>query len=375
MCTVDVLNVYASEETNAQDTIQDSLTKIIDSLDLSGLEGIISKFDFFGERSLSNIIIDIVKGQTGNDYEQIISEIKNTFIAEITEIIALGSFILLIVVLISVINAVGSAKENSSLFRTCETIANILIITSIVVSFFRLFSETKDTIDSLTKEVQVVFPIMLTLMTAAGGDVSVAVFKPAVALLCNGITTVFEAILLPIVIFIFLFSAVNCFTNSLKTDKMNDFLKSAFKWVVGLSSVFFCFLITVQGISASIYDNVSIKALKYAVGNSIPLINNVLSSGFDVVIASCVLVKNALGILAMLVIIVSVAVPILKLVFFSLILKFVAAISQSIAGEQTVKLLSGASDCVSYLSVTLSVVSIMYIITLMLIMCSLGAAY
>lgn len=367
--------MYASEETNAQDTIQDSLTKIIDSLDLSGLEGIISEFDFFNGRSLSNIIVDIIKGKTGNDYEQIISAIKNAFMSEITEIIALGSFILLIVVLISVINAIGSIKENSSLFQTCEVIANILILTSIVVTFFKLFSETKAATDTLTEEVQVVFPIMLTLMTAAGGDVSVAVFKPAVALLCNGVTTVFEAVLLPIVVLIFLFSVVNCFTNTLKTDKMNDFLKSAFKWIVGLTGVFFCFLITVQGISASTYDNVSVKALKYAVGNSIPLINNVLSSGFDVVIASCVLVKNALGILAMLVVIASVAVPILKLVLFSLLFKFIAAVSQSIAGEQTIKLLSGVSDCVSYLSVALSVVSIMYIITIMLIMCSLGAAF
>lgn len=42
-------------------------------------------------------------------------------------------------------------------------------------------------------------PVILTLMIASGGNASAALYKPAVAFLSNGISSVFINVLIPII--------------------------------------------------------------------------------------------------------------------------------------------------------------------------------
>lgn len=362
----------ATNKDDSKGSLQDSLNKIIESLELDELEVFLNNLELFNDSSISSLIDKLIDGNFQDSYTKIFEQIKNEFVSEILSLLPFAISILLIIVLIAVINAIGSIKERNGLGDTAEFIGNLVILATLATLFFKIFTEVKSVVNMLSKDVQLVFPLILTLMTAAGGNASVAVFKPSVTILCSGISTLFDKILLPITLLIFLFSAVNCFTDGLKTDKAGEFLKSTFKWIVGILGVLFTFFVTIQGIAASTYDNVSIRALKYAVGNSIPLINNLLNSGFDVVVASCVLVKNALGILTMVAVIYVIAVPLLKLIVISLALKFLAAVSQSIANEKTVKFLSGTSDCISYLATSLAVIGIVYLITITILICALG---
>lgn len=367
-----ISKVNATNENDSSETLQDSLNKVIESLELGDLEVFFNNLVVFKESSIAELIAKITDGDFQGGYDEIFEQIKNGFLSEILSLLPFLISILFIIVLIAVIDAIGSIKERSGITETAGFIGNLVILVTLATLFFKIFTEVKSVVGRLTKEVQLVFPLILTLMTAAGGNASVAVFKPSVAILCSGISTIFDKVLLPITLMIFLFSAVNCFTDGLKTDKAGDFLKSSFKWIIGVFGVFFTFFVTMQGIVASTYDNVSIRALKYAVGNSIPLINNLLNSGFDVVVASCILVKNALGLLTMIAVIYVIAVPLLKLIIISLSLKFLAAVSQSISNEKTIKFLSGTSDCVSYLATSLAVIGIVYLITITILICALG---
>jgi hypothetical protein len=54
---------------------------------------------------------------------------------------------------------------------------------------------------------------------------------------------------------------------------------------------------TVQGITSASIDGISIRATKYAISNSIPIVGGFLRDGFDIVIAGSVLIKNAVGII------------------------------------------------------------------------------
>ncbi len=345
-------------------------------MELGSLEELFSELKLLNGQTLFYKITEIVNGNAGSTFSEFLENLKEAFRSEILAFIPPLTSILVIILFLSIIDALRpDGVTNKGLTATCTFIGNLIIIGIVVSVFLNVYLQSVKTVENLTKEIEVVFPIIMTLMTASGGNASVSVFRPSVALLCNGISVLFDKILLPIIILILAFSAINSFSSNIKTDKMNDFLKSSFKWVVGITGVFFCFFVSAQGISASVYDNVSIKALKYAVGNSIPLINSLLSSGFDVIVASCVLIKNALGTLSLLAIIYIVAIPILKLVIFSLFLRLLAGVSQSIASDSTIKFLSGAADCASYLATTVSVVAMVYMITLLIVMCSLGVAF
>lgn len=372
----DSITVYASTESESEKSIYEAIEKVLATLDLTAFEKTFSDLELFNGQTLFYKITQIIKGNANSTFSEFLDNLKNAFKSEIFAFLPSISSILVIILFLAIIDALKpEGNTNKSLNSVCTFIGNLIIIGIVASVFLTMYTQSVKTVSTLTREIEVVFPLILTLMTASGGTASVSVFKPSVAILCNGISLLFDKVLLPIIILIFAFNAINSFSNTIKTDKMNDFLKSSFKWIIGITGVFFCFFVSAQGISASVYDSVSIKALKYAVGNSIPLINNLLASGFDVIVASCVLVKNALGTLTLIAIIYAVAIPILKLVIFSLFLRFFAGISQSIANDSTIKFLSGAADCVSYLATTVSVVAMVYMITLLIVMCSLGVSF
>lgn len=360
-----------AKDDEAQKTIFESIQKVLETLELDDIEGLTNDLGLLDGKSLTTLISDLISGNVSNTFDDLTKNLKSGISGAIFEFTPYIASILSIILFIAIIEALKPDSFDKSICSICVFICNLLIIGTVCGVFFKSYSKIKGVVESLTKQIEVVFPVIMTLMTASGGSASISVFKPSVALLCNVISVVFGKFLMSIIVFLLAFSAINSFSTVIKTDKAVEFLKSVFKWVVGVSSVFFCFFVTTQGIAASVYDNVSIKALKYAVGNSIPLINSLLSSGFDVIVASCVLVKNALGTLSLLAIICTVAVPIFKLVILSLLLRLLAAVSQSIANDSTIKFISGAADCATYLATAVSIVSICYMVTVLIMMCSL----
>lgn len=363
-----------AKEDEVQKTIYESIQKVLESLELDDIEGLTNDLGLLNGKSLMTLIGDLISGNISDTFADLSKNLKSGISNIVFEFTPYMASILSIILFIAIIDALKPDSFDKSVCSVCVFICNLLIIGIVCGVFFKNYSKIKGVVETLTKQIEVVFPVVMTLMTASGGSASISVFKPSVALLCNVISVVFGKFLMPITVFLLAFCAINCFSNVIKTDKAVEFLKSVFKWVIGISSVFFCFFVTTQGIAASVYDNVSLKALKYAVGNSIPLINSLLSSGFDVIVASCVLVKNALGTLSLIAIIYTVAVPIFKLVILSLLLRLLAAVSQSIANDSTIKFISGAADCTTYLATAVSIVSICYMVTVLITMCSLGVS-
>lgn len=367
------IDCYA-ESSQKDGGIKESVEKILESLDLDLLDDLFKKHAK-EDGSVFDLILRLIGGNAGDSFEELFQYIKNSILKEVFGYAPLFSSVLAIVISLAIVDALKGGRFKDSTATVCTFIGNLAIIGVIGGYFFQAYTSTKLTMEALTKEMETVFPLILTLMTASGANAGVSVFKPTIGFLLSGVNLVFSKILLPISILIFVFSGINSFSTTIKTDKAVDLFKSVYKWIVGLSSVAFCFVISTQGVASSIYDNLSLKALKYAVGSSLPLINSLLSGGFDAVVASCVLVKNALGTLTLILMLYTVTIPVLKLVVLSLTFRLLAALSQSITSDGTVKFLSGAADCASYLATSLAVVAVTYLITVLIAMCALGVTF
>lgn len=365
--------IYVEAKTDQENNIAEAINKVIETLDLSAFEKVLTELDLLKGESLGAKITKLIGGDAREEFADLGEYVKKNIYSEISILIPSLAGLLIVIILLSVVEAVKSARIKENIATVCTYIGNIVIAGIIISLFTGVYLQARNVTKQLTNVIELLFPVVLTLLTASGGTASAAIFQPSVSFLCNGISVVYAKLLFPIILFMLCFSAINAFSPIIKTDRMSDFLKSLFKWIVGLSSVFFCFFVSAQGISASNYDNVSLRALKYAMGNSVPLINGLISGGFDVVVASCVLIKNALGSFSLIAIVYIVALPLLKTIFLSLALRFIAGVSQSIASDSSIKFIGATADVTTYLATALSATAIIYIITVLIAMCSMGA--
>ena len=159
-------------------------------------------------------------------------------------------------------------------------------------------------------------------------------------------------------------------SQEIKLKNFSNLFAAVIKWVLGLSLAAFTVFLTVQGITSATYDGLSFKAAKYAVSNTVPIIGSFLGSGFDLVIAGSVLIKNSVGSCGIFLLVIVLIVPLVQLITYNLFLKLAAAVTEPIGDAGISNFLSSLSGTVNYFTAGLLAVGFMYFITVLLLICS-----
>ena len=132
--------------------------------------------------------------------------------------------------------------------------------------------------------------------------------------------------ILPAFIISVVLTAVGNLSDGVKLGKLSDFFSGSSKWLLGTAFFLFSAFMAVQGITASVYDGVSIRTAKFAISKYVPIIGGYLSDGLNLVMSGSVLVKNALGTTAIVLLFVSVLPVIIQVLVLNLSLRFAGAV-------------------------------------------------
>ena len=128
--------------------------------------------------------------------------------------------------------------------------------------------------------------------------------------------------------------------------------------------------LAIQGITAGSVDGISFRTAKYAIKNSIPLLGSYLSDGLNLIIASSVLIKNAVGAGGLILMFATIIVPVLNLIVFMLSLKLVSAILEPITDARISNFISMLAKSISLLIVLILGCAFMYLLLTGMIMCT-----
>ncbi len=136
-------------------------------------------------------------------------------------------------------------------------------------------------------------------------------------------------------------------------------------------------LLSLEGTLSSSVDGLTAKTAKAAVSNFIPVVGKVLGDSIDTVLGCASILKNAIGIIGVIVIVGICVTPILKLTTLTILYHLGAALCQPIADDKIVKLLEQMGGTFKVLlAITCSVaVMLMIGITLIIKISNSGLMY
>lgn len=364
---------YETQEDLEQD-LSDKIDNQLGGLDFSSLDGILaeltqSQSEIFGKATFLEKLKSIINGDFSNSYDNFLQYIVNLLFDNILDYIPTLCMIVAISIVCSFTNGMTSDTSNKGISNLIYFVCFGVIVVIVFSSVKGLVSYTSNVITSIKSQMDIIFPILLTLVTSIGNVVTVSAFQPAIALLSAGIMQIFTSIMIPLFIFSIVFVVVGNLSPSIKLDKCSKFCLSVFKWIIGIVFTVFIAVLSVQGITAASIDGISIKTAKFALKSYIPILGGYLSDGLNLIVASSVLIKNAVGATGLLLLFATIIVPIVKIVVFSLSLKLVAAIVEPLSENKISNFLYGVSKCLSMLVTCLIAIGFMYLITVGLIMC------
>ena len=367
-------SALTAEEEAAIEQLQEEVQKLLDALDTEELEAYLATLPQYEGSDLKEMLASIVTGDFSLDYSSLWQSVLALVWEEGKVMLPAFAVILAVTLLCGILNSAKNGFLKSTMTDIIHFAAYLSVGAVLLSVLISVLQAGFSAIGSMQRQMQIIYPILLTLIAASGGAVSAGIYRPAVAFLSSAVCEMFTAVVLPTSVVVIVLTFVGSLSDEVKTSKLGDFFKSINKWLIGLALGILGIFLTVQGITAAQYDGISLRAAKYLVSGSVPIVGGFLSGGLDLVLAGSALIKNAVGSFAVFLLFGAILRPVLLFAAFQLFLRLSAAVAEPVGGRISVFLSRLASDCGFFLA-GLCCIAFLYFLTLILLVCSTGVIF
>ena len=365
------VGLTASADEDKKIELNENIIKLLEDLDLSELQKYLDENEdsylFQYGDTAGEIIKYLIQGNLNTDYGGYLNELLSILFKNVISLIPAFAT----VVAVALLSAIVSSAEGNILGKSTSKIVHlacysliILIITSMLLG---VISDCLSSINSVRKQIEIITPILTTLTVLTGGTSSAAIYQPSAIFLSSGAVEIVGGFIFPATIAVIVLNFMSKLNTQMSFSGVTALMKSIMKWVIGITVTVFSIFITFQSSASSLFDGIIFKATKYVVSNSVPIVGNFLSSGFDMLTSAGLLIKSSVGICGLLLLLFEILSPVILLSAFSLILKFVGAIVQPIGEKTLFSLLSDLSKDIEYFIAGLLTVAFMYALIIMLV--------
>ena len=368
----------ASATTTAEEEIKEELEKNVDKnlndIDFSELiefENGLGKNVYEG--GITKLIKDIIAGEYSGGFADTFNMIINMLGVSVKGFIPLLVTLIAVSIIFSIINGLTSGFMSKSTTEIIHFVCYSAIIVLLMTEVTFLITDSVKAIKNMAKFMEIIFPIMLTLVTALGGIATTATYSPMMTILSAGVTKIISNVVLPCFIATMALSIVGFISKDIKLNKLTKFFKSCGEVIIGVVFGLFTTFITTNGISGAITDNISIKSAKFAISSYVPILGGYLSDGLDLAVASVMLVKNAVGVGGVILMLSIILSPVIKILVFSLGLKLVAGIIEPIGNKRMSEIVYAISKNLTLLVVAMLGMAFMFFIMMILILITCNA--
>lgn len=284
----------------------------------------------------------------------------------LSSVSTLGS-ILIIIVIHSVLKSISDGLENKGVSQIIYYVQYILIVTLMMTNFSEMMSLTKQTIENLVGFMNSLIPILITLMNTTGSIVTANIIQPVILFIISFIGNLILIFVLPFLMVSTVLGIVSNISDKVQIDKLAKYFKSGIVWLLGVALTIFVGVISIEGTLSSSVDGITAKTTKAAVSNFIPVVGKILGDAVDTVLGCAVILKNAVGIIGVIVVIGICILPIIRLAILTVSYHLATAICEIIADEKIVKLLEQMAGSFKILLAVLFSVSTMLLVGVTLV--------
>lgn len=345
--------------------LNDNIGEGLDNIDFSAVDEVAS--DFFG--SVSEKVESIINGEF--DSAESFWDVAVSLFAEgIRELLPQLVSIFVVLVILGLIRKSSGGLISDSTNTVVTFVGMTIVLVSVLSMIIEVYRQIFSVLNRIATLSEVSAPILLTLLVANGSTMSSSVCQPSMVMFSTTVIELIRSVVLPMSVFALVFAAVSNISSNVRVSKASAFFTNAANWILGVLFMLFSAVTTVQGISAASIDGVSYRAAKFATRSYIPILGGYLADGFDIVAASTSLIKNAFGVVTLLILLFLILKPLIGTLCLNLGLQAVAALSEPIVDEKYVKMLSGMSKTLTFLAVLLIAVSFMFCLLTLIAICS-----
>ena len=247
--------------------------------------------DFFEDVDINTILENAIKGEIDNS--TIIKKILNIFGSEIIGTLKIIGSILVIVVIHSILKAIGEGLENKEITTLIYYVQYILIVTIVITNFAEIVNLVKEAASNLVGFMNILVPLLMTLVLSTGSISTSSIIEPIIIFAINFVGNIIQTFIIPLILIMASLVIISKISDRVQIDKIAKFFKSGivcFLWIV---LTIFVGIVSLEGTMSSSIDGITAKTSKAIVSSAIPVVGKILGDAVDSFLGGAVIIKNA----------------------------------------------------------------------------------
>lgn len=322
--------------------------------------------DFFEDIDINEMLSDAMKGEVDNS--SIVKKILKILGSEVTTHVKSIVSILAIIIIHTILKSISESLENDGIAKLIYYVQYILIVTIIMSNFTDIVKLVQDTSYDLIGFMNLLVPLLITLMLYTGSITTSSVIQPIILFMINFVGNIIQNLILPMILILTSLVIISKISDKVQIDKLSKFFQSGVVWFLGIVLTIFVGVLSLEGTLSSSVDGITVKTTKAVVSSAIPVVGKILGDAVDSVLGCGIILKNAVGLIGVIIVIGICILPILKLTVLMISYKILATVVQPVADEKIISLLEQIGDIFKIFLGILCAISFMLMIGITLVL-------
>ncbi|RKQ37759.1 stage III sporulation protein AE [Oceanobacillus halophilus] len=349
----------------------DMTDTILDEISLDGVQDywnqIVHEYGGYVPELEKTSIYEFIKNQDSFSIKSVLMGFVEYLFHEIIMNGKLLGTLLMLTLFSILLQTMHTAFEKSAVSKIAYFVVYIVLIFLALNSFYLAVSYVEEAISTMSSFMIALLPLVLGLMATFGNVVSVSFFHPIIIFLINLSGVLISTFILPLLFLSALLKIVSNLSENYKVTHLANLFKNVSMGVLGIFLTIFLGVISVQGTTSAIQDGVAMKTTKFITGNFIPVVGRTFTDATDTILSASLLLKNAVGVVGLIIVLFIALFPALKVAAIAIIYKIAAAVLQPIGDGPVISTLNTISNYILFILACLLAVSIMFFLAIVII--------
>ena len=294
--------------------------------------------------------------------------ILNAFKGYYKEQLKLSFLIILILIFTSILKSV---VDNSTIEEIVSFGAGIILCLFIIKNFESVSKIAITAIEDLNNYMNFSFPGYAFLLASCGYSKTAASLQSVYVILSNIITIGINRLIVPFLTLCAILGISNTVTNSEEISELIKTMLKFIKYAIGIIITLFSAILGFTGLVTGTSEGVMIKTAKYAISNFVPLVGDCLADTLGTITNTSLVLKNTIGYIGIIVLLIICLLPIIKLYMVSITYKLLSFISSTLLNKNISNTLDVISTVVSTMGSVLILTTVIFILNIGIVL-SLG---
>ncbi len=297
--------------------------------------------------NLDELNISVENGGSHLTSENVFEAIWNLVCENISSPLKILVSVIVVIILCTVMESLSGGE--SKLSETFNVVGILACSGIICTGFGSVISASKTAAQGLYSFLSVYIPAFGGIMAANGQTASAAAYCGIITVAVELFSQIFTLIILPLTSCIMGISVAGAVNPDLKMNNFANAAKKVINWILAFVMTVFAGLLSVQSFVGAAADSASMKAVKFTVSGTVPIVGGAVSDALLAVKGSIGVIKASTGSFGIIASAAVILPALISLGLYRIILILLSALSECFGTTRLTPLIKSAENVVAVL--------------------------